>query len=29
MLLVLLCRGPGMLSLDWLIQRRLLGENQQ
>ena len=26
MLLVLLCRGPGALSLDWLIQRRLFGE---
>jgi putative oxidoreductase len=25
MLIVLLCRGPGVLSLDWLIQRRLLG----
>ena len=23
---VLLCRGPGMLSLDWLARRRLLGE---
>jgi len=26
MLLVLLCRGPGMLSLDWVIRRRLLSE---
>src|SRR5215471_590289 len=26
MLLVLLCRGPGVLSLDWLIRRRLLSE---
>jgi len=26
MLLVLLARGPGTLSLDWLIRRRLLGE---
>ena len=26
MLLVLLCRGPGVLSLDRLIQRRLFGE---
>ena len=26
MLLVLLCRGPGVLSLDWLIWRRLFGE---
>jgi putative oxidoreductase len=26
MLLVLLCRGPGVLSLDWLIRRRLLGD---
>ena len=25
MLLVLLCRGPGRLSLDWLIRRFLLG----
>jgi putative oxidoreductase len=25
MLLVLLCRGPGRLSLDWLIRRLLLG----
>jgi putative oxidoreductase len=25
MLLVLLCRGPGQLSVDWLIRRRLLG----
>ncbi|MFJ4290650.1 DoxX family protein [Cupriavidus sp. NPDC089707] len=25
MLLVLLARGPGKLSLDWLIRRRLLG----
>lgn len=25
MLLVLLCRGPGVLSLDWLIRRRLFG----
>jgi putative oxidoreductase len=25
MLLVLLCRGPGRLSVDWLIRRRLLG----
>jgi len=23
MLLVLLCRGPGVLSLDWLIRRRI------
>src|SRR5260370_42010764 len=27
MLLVLLCRGPGVLSLDWLIRRRLFGES--
>lgn len=26
MLLVLLARGPGKLSLDWLIRRRLTGE---
>ena len=26
MLLVLLCRGPGVLSLDWLIRRRLFGD---
>ena len=26
MLLVLLCRGPGALSLDWLIRRRLFGD---
>ncbi|MGH8332316.1 MAG: DoxX family protein [Pseudomonas sp.] len=26
MLLVLLARGPGKLSIDWLIRRRLLGE---
>src|SRR5215831_2885369 len=26
MLLVLLCRGPGTLSLDWLIRRRLFGD---
>src|SRR5712671_1804582 len=26
MLLVLLCRGPGVLSLDWLVRRRLLGD---
>jgi putative oxidoreductase len=25
MMLVLLCRGPGKLSVDWLIRRRLLG----
>ncbi|MDE1904331.1 MAG: DoxX family protein [Alphaproteobacteria bacterium] len=24
MLLVLLCRGPGKLSLDWLVRRRLI-----
>lgn len=27
MLLVLLARGPGKLSLDWLIRRRMLGEH--
>ena len=26
MLLVLLCRGPGNWSVDWLIRRRLLGD---
>jgi putative oxidoreductase len=26
MLLVLLARGPGKLSIDWLIRRRLLGD---
>ena len=26
MLLVLLCRGPGKLSVDWLIRRHLLGD---
>jgi putative oxidoreductase len=26
MMLVLLARGPGMLSLDWLIRHRLLGD---
>ncbi|MGE0853224.1 MAG: DoxX family protein [Hyphomicrobiaceae bacterium] len=26
MLLVLLARGPGTFSLDWLVRRRLLGE---
>jgi putative oxidoreductase len=26
MLLVLLARGPGKVSLDWLIRRRLLGD---
>jgi putative oxidoreductase len=26
MMLVLLARGPGGLSLDWLIRRRLLGD---
>ncbi len=26
MMLVLLARGPGKLSLDWLIRRRLLGD---
>src|SRR5215469_9551228 len=26
MLLVLLCRGPGVLSLDWLIRRRLFDD---
>lgn len=27
MLLVLLARGPGKLSIDWLIRRRVLGED--
>lgn len=27
MLLVLLARGPGKLSVDWLIRRRVLGED--
>ena len=26
MLLVLLCRGPGVLSLDWLIRRRIFSD---
>ncbi|MNL78159.1 hypothetical protein D3C87_2044870 [compost metagenome] len=26
MLLVLLARGPGKLSIDWLIRRRVLSE---
>ena len=26
MLLVLLCRGPGVMSLDWLIRRRIFGD---
>jgi putative oxidoreductase len=26
MLLVLLARGPGKLSIDWLIRRRILGD---
>jgi len=26
MLFVLLARGPGKLSLDWLIRRRFLGD---
>jgi len=26
MLLVLLCRGPGVMSLDWLIRRRMFGD---
>jgi len=23
---VLLCRGPGVMSLDWLIRRRIFGD---
>lgn len=26
MMLVLLCRGPGTLSLDWLVRRRSIGD---
>ena len=29
MLLVLLARGPGRLSLDWLMRRQLLGEHKE